>query len=102
MPRIDQLLKLHEADPTDADLPYMIGLEYAKTDELEQAITWIDKTIAIDAYYSYAYFQKGKLLSELGKAKEAVDALEIGIAQATASGDEKAVNELHELKRSMS
>jgi len=99
--RLTQLCKLHEADPGDADVPYMIALEHAKAEGHATAVDWLDKTLALDPGYHYAYFQKAKMLSELGEDQDALAALDAGIARATADGHAKAVSELEELKLAM-
>ena len=96
--RMPQLCKLHEADPSDVDVPYMIALEHAKAEEHATAIDWLDKTLALDAGYHYAYFQKAKMLSELGEDQDALAVLDAGITRATADGHAKAASELEELK----
>ncbi len=96
--RLDQLTKLLTIDPEDADVPYMIALEYAKADDPETAITWLDRALALDPRYHYAYFQKAKMLSEIGEEDDALAVIDAGIAQATADGHAKAVGELQELR----
>ena len=96
--RLSQLHKLFEADPADADLPYMIALEHAKAGDADEAILWLDKAIATDAHHHYAYFQKAKLLDEDGEIEQAVAVLDQGIALATQAGDAKALGELQELR----
>ena len=99
--RLEQLKKLHAADPNDADLPYMIALDYAKSGNIALALEWLDKTIALNAHYHYAYFQKAKLLDEDGEGADALVALEEGIRLATEAGDAKALGELQELRTMM-
>ena len=99
--RLDQLLKLREADPADADLPYMIALEYAKADDADQAIRWLDQAIDQNPHYHYAYFQKAKLLDDQGEGAEALVVLDRGIALATEAGNAKALGELQELRSFM-
>ena len=70
-PRLAQLQKLHARDPKDPFCTYGIALEIAKTGDIDQAIQWLDKTIALDDTYCYAYFQKGKMLDTAGKPDEA-------------------------------
>ncbi|MEM6256920.1 MAG: hypothetical protein AAF711_06880 [Planctomycetota bacterium] len=96
--RLTQLQKLFAADPNDADLPYMIALEYGKAGDTAEAIAWLDKTIVLNAHYHYAYFQKAKLLDEEGEIDGAVAVLDQGIALATKVGDAKALGELQELR----
>ena len=93
-PRLDQLKQLYDADPTDPFVPYGIALEHAKAGEHEQALSWLDRTLEIDPQYSYAYFQKGRLLSELGRPDDAKQTLETGITRARESGDTHAAEEI--------
>lgn len=95
--RLEQLKKLHAIDPADPFLTYGIALELAKNDALEEAVTWLDKTLATDANYCYAYYQKAKMLGEMGEDKLAVQAIELGIEAAKRTGDGKALSELSEL-----
>lgn len=96
--RLEQLQKLFAADPNDADLPYMIALDYAKAGDTPSALDWLDQTIALNAHYHYAYFQKAKLLDEDGEGADALVVLDDGIKLATEAGDAKALGELQELR----
>jgi tetratricopeptide (TPR) repeat protein len=80
--RLDQLVKLHQADPKDPFCPYGIALEHAKAGELDEAIQWLDKTLAIDAAYCYAYYHKARLLIEKGDGKTARRTLQSGMQTA--------------------
>lgn len=99
--RLTQLLKLREADPQDADLPYMIALEYAKADDAGLAVEYFDQALALNPHYHYAYFQKAKLLDSEGESEQALETIEQGIAMATKAGDGKALGELQELRSVM-
>jgi len=96
--RLEQLKKLHTADPKDPFLAYGIALELAKEDALEEAVTWLDQTLALDANYCYAYYQKAKMLSEMGEDQQAQTAISQGLEAAQRSNDTKAYNELLELQ----
>ena len=91
-------MKLRGVDPDDADVPYMIALEHAKAGEPATAVEWLDQTLGLDPGYHYAYFQKAKMLSELGEDEDAKAVLDQGISRATVDGNAKAVGELEELK----
>jgi tetratricopeptide (TPR) repeat protein len=69
--RLEQLKKLHAADPADPFCTYGIALEIAKTGQVDEALSWLDKTLELDPHYCYAYFQKGKILSGVGRSSEA-------------------------------
>lgn len=101
MNRLDQLTQLLAADPDDADVPYMIALEHAKADDPAAAVAWLDKALALDPGYHYAYFQKAKMLSAMGEDDDALAAVDAGIARATADGHAKALGELQELRLAM-
>lgn len=98
--RLEQLEKLHAADPADPFLTYGIALEHAKAGRSEQAIDWLDKTLALDVNYHYAYFQKARALGELGRDDEAKQVLRSGIELAQQANNEKAQRELTELLES--
>ncbi len=99
--RLEQLTKLHEADPRDPFCTYGIALEHAKADRHDEAIRWLDQTLTLDPQYCYAYFQKGRLFIERGDETVARDVLNQGIQAAVNAGDEHARNELSELLASL-
>ncbi|MFI4859379.1 MAG: hypothetical protein ACIAXF_01730, partial [Phycisphaerales bacterium JB063] len=74
------------------------ALEHGNAERFEDAINWLDKALALNAHYHYAYFQKAKMLSELGEDTDAVATLDAGIAKAAAANDGKALGELQELR----
>lgn len=87
-------MKLHAADPQDADAPYMIAQEHAKAGAHEESLAWYDSCLAIDAGYHYAYFHKARSLEALDRLDEARDALAAGVTRATEANDAKALAEL--------
>ncbi len=102
--RLEQLQKLHAADPEDADVTYMIAMEHMKLGDATGGLAvldWLDKTLALDPGYLYAYFQKAKAQSQLGDDDTATATLKLGIEKAQQAGDAKAVNELSELLMSI-
>jgi tetratricopeptide (TPR) repeat protein len=99
--RLEQLHKLHAADPTDTDVTYMIAMEQVKAEDYAAVIDWLDKTLALDPDYLYAYFQKAKAQSALGEDDAAIVTLKRGIEKAQQAGDAKAIDELTVLLASM-
>ena len=99
--RLDKLQQLFDADPNDAELAYMIGLEHSNREDLEEAVRWHDRAIALDDHFHYAYFQKGKLLGALGRDTEARETIQRGLDQANGAGDMKAAGELAGLLESL-
>lgn len=100
--RLEKLIKLHDADPDDPELTYMLAMEHSKLERLDEALRWLDRTIELDPHYHYAYFQKGKMLAALNRDTEARQAIQRGLDQANTAGDAKASGELAELLASMS
>jgi tetratricopeptide (TPR) repeat protein len=94
MSRIEQLQKLREADPTDADVPYMLAQEHAKEGDAGAAIDAFDACLELDPDYHYAYFHKAKVLEREGRTDEAASVLRDGFGRAQAAGHAKAVNEI--------
>lgn len=99
--RLEQLQTMHAADPHDPDLAYMIALEHGKAEAFTDAITWLDRTLTLQPTYHYAYFQKAKMLDQLGEDDDALSTLDAGIASATRHHDPKALGELQELRAAM-
>jgi Flp pilus assembly protein TadD len=99
--RLAQLAQMHEADPADADLPYMIAMEHVKAERWADAIEWFDRTLRADPHYCYAFYQKAKALSQLGRDDEARDVIASGMDTAKQSGNDKALGELAELREAM-
>ena len=96
-PRLEQLRKLHEADPSDADVCYMIAQELGKADEHAQAIEWYDICLAADDTYCYAYFFKAIAQRNLDLTDEAIETIRAGLPIAEQSGHPKAFAELSQL-----
>jgi tetratricopeptide (TPR) repeat protein len=94
MSRLEQLHKLLARTPADPFLLYGIALEHKKAQQHEQAVEFLDRTIAVDAKYCYAYYQKGQVLEQMDRPEEAKAAYRAGIAAARAAGDGHAQGEL--------
>lgn len=95
--RMQQLQKLYDVDATDPFITYAIAMEHIKTDQLDDAIRFFDETIALDASYAYAYYQKALALQKQDKVAASKQVLVTGLEQAQQAGDAKAVSELSEL-----
>jgi tetratricopeptide (TPR) repeat protein len=93
----DKLTKLHEMlakQPNDPFLLYGVALEHKKLNEPAQAIEFLDRVIASDANYCYAYYQRGQILEAMGDAVGAAQSYNDGIAAAKRAGDAHAQSEL--------
>lgn len=94
MSRLDKMLKMLDASPTDAFLLYGIALEYKKLNEFDKVISYLDRTIQSDPNYCYAYYQKGQTLELMNDLEQARRAYRDGIKVAQSVGDSKAIGEL--------
>jgi hypothetical protein len=99
--RLNQLIRLHQAEPTDPFCTYGIALEHAKVKHHAEALAWLDKTLALDVHYCYAYFQKAKVYIERGEDAAAKSVLDTGMQAATQAGDDHARSEMAELLASL-
>jgi Tfp pilus assembly protein PilF len=91
---MSQLRKLLERDPNDTFLIYGLALEYKKAGDLPTAIEHLDRVIALDPGYCYAYHQKGLSFEQAGDLEAARHAYRDGIAAARTKGDEHARGEI--------
>jgi tetratricopeptide (TPR) repeat protein len=92
--RMQQLQRMLERTPDDPFLLYGIALEFKKAADLPHALEYLDKTIAADAGYCYAYFQRGQVYESLGNIDSAKKSYLDGIEAAGKKGDAHARSEL--------
>lgn len=96
--RLDQLRKMLERSPQDAFLLYATAIELKNLGSLAEAIGYLDRTLAVDADYLYAYYQKGQILEQQDEPAAAIAAYDLGMTHAKARGDNKAWAELKHAK----
>ena len=92
--KLPTLLKLLERDPRDAFTLYAIGLEHKRLGDLAAAIDFLNRTLAVDAGYCYAYYQLGQVEELREDSAAARSAYERGIEASRRVGDAKAQGEL--------
>ena len=88
------LLKLVGTARDSALLRFSIGNEYLKAGDASSAAAQLRAAVESDPGYSAAWKLLGRALTEAGRAEEALDAYERGIAVATARGDQQAAKEM--------
>lgn len=94
MSRVEQLHKLLAAEPDDAEVYYMLAMEYKSTGQFEQALAKFDDCIRLNPSYAPAYFQKGNTCAAAGQVEQARRALALGIDKARQAGDLHAAEEM--------
>lgn len=92
--RLQKLLAMLEKTPGDPFLLYGVAMEHKKGSDVAAAVDFLDRTIAADAGYCYAYYQKGLLLESSGDLDAARRTYRDGMAAADRSGDAQAKGEI--------
>ena len=92
--RLEQLHAMLDKEPNDAFLLYGIALEHKKAGELEQALAYLERTIAVQSTHAYAYYQKGQVLEAQDQRDAARYAYKEGILAAKTVDDAHAQSEL--------
>lgn len=100
--RLAKLLKLLALDDQDTFVLYGIAQEHAKQGDHAQAVTWFDKTLAIDPQYCYAYYHKARSQQAAGDLPAARQTVLAGVQAAHRAGDGKALAELSNLQVELS
>lgn len=93
-PRMQQLRKMLERQPDDPFLLYGLAMEFKKAGDALRALEYFDRTIAKDAGYCYAYYQRGLVLESEGDVEAAKRAYREGIDAAIKKGDAHARGEI--------
>ncbi|MCW3084820.1 MAG: tetratricopeptide repeat protein [Bacteroidetes bacterium] len=96
MSRLQQLQQMLQDEPNDSFLNYALALEYAKENDLSQAISIIEKIVERDENYLGAYYQLGKLYEQQNLSEKAISTYHKGITIAKAQNNKKAQGELNE------
>ena len=92
--RLEKLTIMLRQKPDDTFLLYGVALEHKKRGDASAAIEFLDRVIAIDPGYCYAYYQKGLVNESTGDVAAARQSYRAGIAAAEKKGDEHARSEL--------
>ena len=85
-----------EADPSNQFARYGLAQEFVKAGDDSMALEEFGRILEQDADYQAAYYHAGKALERLGRADEARETYQRGIAASHRNGDEHARSELEE------
>jgi tetratricopeptide (TPR) repeat protein len=91
---ISALEKLLGTPRDGALLRYSLGLEYQKAGNPDRALEHLREAVKRDALYSAAWKALGRVLSELERPAEALQAYREGIEAAARKGDRQAEKEM--------
>jgi predicted Zn-dependent protease len=96
--RIEQML---ETDPNDAELRYMLAMEYVSAGDDAGAVQCFEELQKRCPDYPSGYHQAARALIRLNRVSEAKAALQQGIPAATRQNDLHAAGEMQELLASL-
>jgi predicted Zn-dependent protease len=86
MSRLPALMKLHDADPADADLLFMIGSEHANEGRPGDALAWLSRYVERGRDVGAGYGLIADCCLKLGQDAQAQAALKQGIEAARRAG----------------
>ncbi|HET6246325.1 MAG TPA: hypothetical protein VFE47_01400 [Tepidisphaeraceae bacterium] len=92
--RMRQLQAMLEKEPNDTFLLYGLALEFKKSANPQAAVEYLDRVIALDPGYCYAYHQKGLIHESAGEVEKAKAVYRQGVEAATKKGDNHARQEI--------
>jgi len=96
-PRIEALVKMAEAHPTDSRPRFGLAMEYEKAERWEDAVRALREYLALADDEGNAYGRLGKALRALGREQEAKAAYRSGIEAATRHSHPTMVAEFEEV-----
>ncbi|MSQ58847.1 MAG: tetratricopeptide repeat protein [Betaproteobacteria bacterium] len=99
MSALANFLKMLENGKDNALLRFGIGSEYLKLEQPSQAVSHLQRAVALDPGYSAAWKLLGRALTDCGRKEEALSAYEQGIGVAQAKGDKQAAKEMEVFAR---
>jgi tetratricopeptide (TPR) repeat protein len=91
---VSPLEKLLGTPRDGAPLRYSLGLEHQKAGRLEQALEHLREAVRFDPLYSAAWKTLGRVLADLERPEEALQAYRQGIGAAKKKGDRQAEKEM--------
>ena len=92
--RMLKLQQMLEREPSDTFILYALALEHKKANDAAQAITYLERVIAADPGYCYAYHQRGLIHESTGDVEAAKRSYREGIEAARKKGDAHAQGEI--------
>ena len=95
--RKEQLEAMLAEEPRDAELRYMLAMEYLSEGDDEGALRCFYELFDLAPDYPPAYHMAGRVLHRLGRLEEAREVLSRGIPVAAKRHDTHAVGEMQEL-----
>jgi predicted Zn-dependent protease len=102
MDKIAALSGILQADPTNAFARYGLAMEYISQGQADTALTEFATLIQHSPDYVPAYQMSAQTLAKLGRSKEALERLHLGIATANRTNNQHALAEMEALRDDLS
>jgi tetratricopeptide (TPR) repeat protein len=96
MNRLQQLIEMHQQDPTDSFLRFALAKEYEKAEDWENAFSYYKGLITHQPNYVGTYYHLAKLHEVHEEWEDALRTYETGMSVAEAENDKHALRELQE------
>ena len=94
MDRVAMLNDILTQNPKDEFARYGLAMEYSKAGKVDEALEEFWKLLAVNPYYTAAYFMAAQALAGAQRVEEAKRMLSEGIACAKRSGNSHAQSEM--------
>ncbi len=92
--RVELLQQMIERDPNNEFARYALAQDYVSSGWLEEAWAEFARLIEINPDYTAAYFHGGKALEGLGRAEQAREVYQRGVAACERAGNAHALSEM--------
>ncbi len=94
MSRLEQLKTMLAEEPADTFLRYGVAMEYAKAQQLPEALQEFAELLKRDPNYVAGYFMAGRTQEQAGDVAAAKQLYEQGVEAARRTGDTHAAAEI--------
>jgi predicted Zn-dependent protease len=98
MDKIAALSEILQADPTNAFARYGLAMEHISQGQTDTALAEFATLIQHSPDYVPAYQMSAQTLAKLGRTKEALERLHLGIATANRTNNQHALAEMEALR----
>jgi len=101
-PKIEQFKKVLQLDPNDDTLWFGLGKAYMSDEDWPEAISALERCLAVQPSYSAAYYALAQSLQQQHEPERCLEVIEKGIEVATTNGDLLVIKNLEQLKTTLS
>jgi len=100
-PKIEQFKKILQLEPNDETLWFGLGKAYMSDNDWPEAISALERCLAVKPSYSAAYYALAQSLQQQQEVKKCLEVTAKGIEVATANGDLLVIKNLEQIKTTL-